>query len=239
MTTKGCFKTVIEVKKMKKRMVRKTYYKVDRGFFEKLVALLNHSTNPVMDIFNPDKKVKRCVVINYDPQEIKVEFTYYEEGEEIEERGGKNKAAIGSLSVKEFYCCPNCGSAISGEKRKYFICPECGSALCQEKDIPDFKDNYCGHCGAKIASARDNEKKTIEEFYCCSNCGMAISGEKRKYFICPECGSALCQEKDLSDFDDDYCINCGAEIASARDDALAQARKADLMNKYLQSISSK
>lgn len=58
-------------------------------------------------------------------------------------------------TIKEFYCCPTCGRAICGEKRKYFICPECGKALCEESRIVDFDDNYCGNCGAKITSARD------------------------------------------------------------------------------------
>ena len=58
----------------------KSFYMVDRDFCEKLVALLNHSTNPLMDIFRADKKVKRRIVIDYDPQAPKIKFTYYEEG---------------------------------------------------------------------------------------------------------------------------------------------------------------
>lgn len=60
-------------------MKRKCAYRVDRGFCEKLMALLNHATIPVMDIFNPDKKLKMRIVVDYDPQKEKVEFTYYEE----------------------------------------------------------------------------------------------------------------------------------------------------------------
>lgn len=57
--------------------------------------------------------------------------------------------------IKEFYACPNCGMAIAGVKRKYFVCPECGSALCEESKIKDFSNNYCGHCGTKLASAKE------------------------------------------------------------------------------------
>lgn len=57
--------------------------------------------------------------------------------------------------IKEFYACPSCGMAIAGIKRKYFVCPECGRALCEESKLDDFTGNYCGHCGTKITSARD------------------------------------------------------------------------------------
>jgi predicted RNA-binding Zn-ribbon protein involved in translation (DUF1610 family) len=49
---------------------------------------------------------------------------------------------------------------------------------------------------------------TIKEFYTCSNCGRAISGEKKEFFVCPNCGRALCQKKDLKQFDDNFCGNC-------------------------------
>ncbi len=58
-------------------------------------------------------------------------------------------------TIKEFYSCPKCGTAICGEKKRYFTCPECGRALCQEAKLSSFIDNYCGNCGAKITSARD------------------------------------------------------------------------------------
>ncbi len=57
--------------------------------------------------------------------------------------------------IKKFYDCPNCGRAISGEKRSYFVCPECGKTLCEESKLADFNDKYCGNCGTKITSARD------------------------------------------------------------------------------------
>lgn len=59
-------------------MEKTATYKVDRNFCEKLIALLNHSTNPVMDIFQVGKKKVR-VIIDYDPQTDKIEITYYEE----------------------------------------------------------------------------------------------------------------------------------------------------------------
>lgn len=58
------------------------------------------------------------------------------------------------MCFKEFYTCPSCGSAISGEKKRYIICPNCGSALCPEEKLPEFDDNYCGNCGYEIASAK-------------------------------------------------------------------------------------
>ena len=33
------------------------------------------------------------------------------------------------MEFKEFYTCPGCGRAISGEKKEFFICPNCGRAL--------------------------------------------------------------------------------------------------------------
>ena len=60
-------------------MKKKAIYKVDRIFCEKLIALLNHGTNPIMDIFRADQNVKMQIVVDYDPQAEKVEVTYYEE----------------------------------------------------------------------------------------------------------------------------------------------------------------
>ncbi|MCI9537121.1 MAG: hypothetical protein HFG35_02360 [Eubacterium sp.] len=65
----------------------------------------------------------------------------------------------------------------------------------------------------------------FKEFYACPSCGRAISGEKQKYFVCPVCGRALCREQDFKDFDDNYCGNCGSELASAKKEALALARE--------------
>lgn len=56
--------------------------------------------------------------------------------------------------LKEFYICPDCGRAISGEKKKYFVCPNCGRALCPEEKLSEFADNYCGKCGCEIVSAK-------------------------------------------------------------------------------------
>lgn len=65
----------------------------------------------------------------------------------------------------------------------------------------------------------------IKEFYACPGCGRAISEEKRRYFVCPNCGRALCQETQLSEFGDNYCGNCGHELASAKKEALALAKE--------------
>jgi len=62
----------------------------------------------------------------------------------------------------------------------------------------------------------------FKEFYACPSCGRAIAGDKISYFTCPNCGRALCKEERLSDFDDNFCGNCGYEIASAREEALAK-----------------
>lgn len=61
----------------------------------------------------------------------------------------------------------------------------------------------------------------FKEFYICSNCGRAISGEKKEFFTCPNCGRALCQKEKLKDFNDNYCGNCGYKLASAKREALA------------------
>lgn len=58
---------------------KKGEYRVNRSFCEKLVALLNHGTNPLMDIFRADKHMKMRIVIDYNPQVEKIKVTYYEE----------------------------------------------------------------------------------------------------------------------------------------------------------------
>lgn len=68
-------------------------------------------------------------------------------------------------------------------------------------------------------------KMHFKEFYACPGCGRAISGEKREYFVCSNCGRALCKAEELSKFDDNYCGNCGHEIASAKKEALALAKE--------------
>lgn len=60
----------------------------------------------------------------------------------------------------------------------------------------------------------------FKELYVCPK-GHAINGEKRKYFVCPDCGRALCEEKDLIQFNANYCGYCGKELASAMKEALA------------------
>ncbi len=40
-------------------------------------------------------------------------------------------------------------------ERSYFICPNCENALCKKEDLEDFTDNYCGNCGFKLTSAKE------------------------------------------------------------------------------------
>lgn len=42
----------------------------------------------------------------------------------------------------------------------------------------------------------------------------------KEFLVCPSCGKALCEKSLFADFDDNYCVNCGAEITSARNLAL-------------------
>ena len=84
----------------------------------------------------------------------------------------------------------------------------------------------------KINIAREVEKVTakvekeknpfLREFHACPRCGRLIGSTKVSYFVCPKCGKALCAENELEKFDDNYCGNCGAEIANARKLALAE-----------------
>ncbi len=53
----------------------------------------------------------------------------------------------------------------------------------------------------------------------------------KEFFTCPSCGKALCEKSKFADFDDNYCVNCGTEIISARNLALEEiinARKQTL-----------
>lgn len=47
----------------------------------------------------------------------------------------------------------------------------------------------------------------------------------KKFFVCQSCGAALCEESKFAEFDDNYCRNCGKEIASDRKLALAEMLK--------------
>lgn len=64
-------------------------------------------------------------------------------------------------------------------------------------------------------------KVLFGNFFSCPQCGRAIVGEMRKYFICSRCGRALCGESELESFDENYCGNCGYELTSAKEKALA------------------
>ena len=62
-----------------------TTYRIDRAFFEKVMAMLNHSTLPVMKIFEPGQRKMR-ITLEYDPREEKVQIQYFTE--DIEEPHG-------------------------------------------------------------------------------------------------------------------------------------------------------
>lgn len=47
--------------------------------------------------------------------------------------------------------------------------------------------------------------------------------KKTKDFICPNCGEMLCKEEELKEFTDNFCTNCGKNIASAKAEAMALA----------------
>lgn len=64
---------------------------------------------------------------------------------------------------EEFYACPSCGRAISGEKREYFICPKCDRALCEKSRLQNFTDKFCGHCGKNLASAKEEAMALASE----------------------------------------------------------------------------
>lgn len=59
---------------------------------------------------------------------------------------------------------------------------------------------------------------------------MAKSKFFKKFFICKSCGMALCEESKFVEFDDNYCRNCGKEIASDRELALAEMLKKEKLN---------
>ena len=59
------------------------------------------------------------------------------------------------MNFKESYTCPDCGAAISGEKRGYFACPNCETPLCREEDLEELKDHYCHRCGCKLDDAKE------------------------------------------------------------------------------------
>lgn len=67
------------------------------------------------------------------------------------------------MIFKEFYTCPNCGMAISGEKKEFFVCQNCGSALCRKENLKDFKNNYCGNCGHSLVSAKKDALLALAE----------------------------------------------------------------------------
>lgn len=60
-------------------------YWMDRDFFEKIIAALNHGTSPMMNIFKPGQRKMR-ITVDYDPHEEKVHFQYLTEdiGEQSE-----------------------------------------------------------------------------------------------------------------------------------------------------------
>lgn len=49
----------------------------------------------------------------------------------------------------------------------------------------------------------------------------------KEFFVCPNCGRVLCGKEDIENFTNNYCGNCGYELASAKEEALALAKKED------------
>lgn len=64
------------------------------------------------------------------------------------------------MLFKEFYACPDCGAAISGEKTSYFVCPNCETPLCREEKLEELESHYCHECGYNL----DEAKEKILEF---------------------------------------------------------------------------
>jgi len=67
-------------------------------------------------------------------------------------------------------------------------------------------------------------KGYFKEFLICPN-GRIISEKKKSAFVCPKCGSPLCWKEDLKAFPDNYCGECGHELASAIEEAMALDEK--------------
>ena len=63
------------------------------------------------------------------------------------------------MNFKEFYACPDCGAAISGEKRSYFVCPNCETPLCREEKLEELGDHYCHMCGCKLDDVKEKALK--------------------------------------------------------------------------------
>lgn len=67
----------------------------------------------------------------------------------------------------------------------------------------------------RLLKAQERSKKRIRE--------EKMDEKKTKDFICPNCGEMLCKEEELKEFTDDFCTNCGKNIASAKAEAMALA----------------
>lgn len=68
-------------------MEEKTWLCIKREFFEKVIAFMNHTTKPIEEPILVDKRKVR-IVIDYDPQEPMVRFSYLEEdvcGQSVQE----------------------------------------------------------------------------------------------------------------------------------------------------------
>ncbi len=73
------------------------------------------------------------------------------------------------------------------------------------------------------------QKVLCGKFFSCPQCGKALAGEMESYFTCPNCKKALCMERQFKSFNDNYCGNCGHEITSAKEKALALIGKDNLV----------
>ena len=70
--------------------------------------------------------------------------------------------------------------------------------------------------------------KLFKKYYTCTSCGKAICGTKRTFFACPMCGNAVSKKKEIKDFDDKYCTNCGYDLSSAIKKAKALLKEEEI-----------
>ena len=48
-------------------------------------------------------------------------------------------------------------------RKGFFTCLKCGRALCQKKDLEQFADDYCIHCGYELTSAKKETMALVGE----------------------------------------------------------------------------
>ena len=47
--------------------------------------------------------------------------------------------------------------------KEFYACPNCGSALCGKEELKNFRNNYCGNCGHRLASAKEEALLALAE----------------------------------------------------------------------------